>query len=385
MVKKTLLIVLSLIMTICVVAQEPDPSHLRHETIFGALTYQIHSNKSVLRPGSTSSWSLNNAAGEIYMDGEILPRNKGILGTVDATFYAVPANGYDFYCWEYHFNSSDGKHPTDTVISHNRTIYVDGLNEADHACFYLTAVFKKKYTISVDHTVGGSVSNTGITLYAGEDYTVRAIPNSNYEFIRWEINNGTTTTYSSNPNLTLSFVLKNYSITAVFAIKRYNISVSTSSSVRGTVNGGGLKTYGTSCHVSATPKSGWKFLCWKDSDGNQVSDNPNLTFTVTGSRTLIAYFERKSIRPSLDKGGINSSDNTLTDNGNIKLFPNPTTGLLTIEADDIQRIEVINMEGRTVATFSNEKYIDICHLPSGIYVIRITRAANTEQHRIVKK
>ena len=70
----------------------------------------------------------------------------------------------------------------------------------------------------------------------------------------------------------------------------------------------------------------------------------------------------------------------------LTLYPNPTTGKLTIEADeDVQRVDVFDYTGRCVASFEKQTVINLSHLPSGLYTLRVTLPDRTEVHRVVKQ
>ena len=69
----------------------------------------------------------------------------------------------------------------------------------------------------------------------------------------------------------------------------YNIKVSANPSNGGTVSGGGSYNSGQSCTVRATANSGYTFWKWTE-NGTQVSTDANYTFTVNGSRNLVAVF-----------------------------------------------------------------------------------------------
>lgn len=68
-----------------------------------------------------------------------------------------------------------------------------------------------------------------------------------------------------------------------------NITVSANPSNGGTVSGGGTYNSGQSCTVRATANSGYTFWKWTE-NGTQVSTDANYTFTVNGSRNLVAVF-----------------------------------------------------------------------------------------------
>ena len=57
----------------------------------------------------------------------------------------------------------------------------------------------------------------------------------------------------------------------------------------GTVTGAGTFFFSQSCTVTATPNEGYVFLNWME-DGEVVSSDATYTFTVEGSRNLVAHF-----------------------------------------------------------------------------------------------
>ena len=56
----------------------------------------------------------------------------------------------------------------------------------------------------------------------------------------------------------------------------------------------------------------------------------------------------------------------------IKVYPNPTTGAVTILGEDIAEVQVYNMLGQTVATFGRSNTLELSDLPKGIYLLRLT-------------
>ena len=69
----------------------------------------------------------------------------------------------------------------------------------------------------------------------------------------------------------------------------------------------------------------------------------------------------------------------------IAVYPNPTTGKLTVEGADIQRIEVYDNCGRRVAEYRNGGDIDLSSFVSGIYNLRIITDDGISVKKVVKK
>lgn len=72
-------------------------------------------------------------------------------------------------------------------------------------------------------------------------------------------------------------------------------------------------------------------------------------------------------------------------NGNeINVFPNPTTGMVNIDAEGLNRVEVLDMTGRTVLT-SNATTVDMSNLSNGVYMFRVVTDNGTSLKKVVKR
>ena len=75
----------------------------------------------------------------------------------------------------------------------------------------------------------------------------------------------------------------------------------------------------------------------------------------------------------------------IAESDNITLYPNPTSGKLTIVADDIEKVEVFDQSGRIAATFKDTNEIDIHNLPTGAYTLHITLHNGSAVKRVIKQ
>ncbi len=75
-------------------------------------------------------------------------------------------------------------------------------------------------------------------------------------------------------------------------------------------------------------------------------------------------------------------DNELQDN--VKLYPNPTTGIVHITLPDFQESEiaVYDLFGKVVFQAENQASIDISHLPKGFYVVEVTYQGNIWRKKV---
>ena len=78
-------------------------------------------------------------------------------------------------------------------------------------------------------------------------------------------------------------------------------------------------------------------------------------------------------------------ENSETNNAFAVIHPNPTTSLITITGENLQRAEVLNMLGqriRGVPGKGDELHIDMAALPAGVYFVSIT---DEEGRKCVRK
>lgn len=69
----------------------------------------------------------------------------------------------------------------------------------------------------------------------------------------------------------------------------------------------------------------------------------------------------------------------------VTVYPNPTRGQLTISAENVIKVEVLDIVGRTVATFENTNTFDISNLGTGAYTLRISLPQGVTVRKVVKK
>ena len=85
---------------------------------------------------------------------------------------------------------------------------------------------------------------------------------------------------------------------------------------------------------------------------------------------------------------LNISENTIA-KLRINIYPNPTTGIVTISNEDnltIDKIEILDILGKTVATKTeNTSQIDISHLSNGIYIFKIYSGETVSIKKIIKE
>ena len=98
-------------------------------------------------------------------------------------------------------------------------------------------------------------------------------------------------------------------------------------------------------------------------------DDINLDFTTVG----------KSIANDESLFNMNADLN------NITIYPNPTTGMLHIDAVDVQKVECYNQMGQLVGVYNNVNELNVSELSNGIYMLRITMPQGVTMRKVVKR
>ena len=68
----------------------------------------------------------------------------------------------------------------------------------------------------------------------------------------------------------------------------------------------------------------------------------------------------------------------------ISFFPNPTKSKVTFN-QAIERIELIDLAGKTLRTYENESEINIEQLPAGVYYLRLTNNEKQTLRKLIKE
>ena len=210
--------------------------------------------------------SSNPAAGGTTSGGGTF--NFGTSVTVVAT----PNTGYTFANWTENGVSVSTNASYTFTLSGNRTLVAN-----------FTPI---PYTVSLSsNPVAGGTTKGGGTFNFGTSDTVTATPNTGYTFANWTDNGVSVSTNASY----IFTITGNRTLVANFTPISYVVTLSANPAAGGTTSGGGTYNFGTSVTVNATPNPGYTFTNWTD-NGVSVSTNASYTFTVTGNRTLIAFF-----------------------------------------------------------------------------------------------
>lgn len=104
----------------------------------------------------------------------------------------------------------------------------------------------------------------------------------------------------------------------------------------------------------------------------------NISFTET-----IPVFQVSTLNPVSPApcyAAVDPSDLPLS----VSVYPNPSTGIFYVEGGGPnQRLEIIDLSGRSVTTFVNSTFFDLTGYPDGVYFVRIYAEAFSTVHKII--
>ncbi len=359
-------------------------------------TYNIRLSANPMLAGTVSG-------GGTFQEGE----------TCTAT--ASPNNGYNFVNWTENGNVVSTNASYSFTVTGNRMLVANFQAQS----FTITA--------TADPVNGGTITGGGTFNY-GQSCTLTATPATGYTFVNWTKNGQQVST-----NATYTFVVtESATYVAHFQLQSFTISLSANPADAGTVTGDGTYDYGTSCTVIATPNQRSIFENWTE-NGIVVSTEASYTFTVTGNRNLVANFGMPMIEitatvdpeeaANITGAGIYEYGATVTliltrnedwafrnwtedgievstdmaytfiatENRNLvahfeytegigessiaaKVYPNPTSGEITLEGEGINHVRIVNAYGQTVynANVEGEQvHINLSQMGKGIYMMHI--------------
>ena len=138
--------------------------------------------------------------------------------------------------------------------------------------------------------------------------------------------------------------------------------------IGGKATGDGLYNPGQKARLQAVPETGWKFSGWYNDDV-KISDSLNFDFTVNEDDNIVGLFTQST--------GISDADVK----NNIRIYPNPTKGLINIAVDgglrdDLSKVVVTAMDGRMVydampASVGGQYTVDLSSRHAGTYLLTL--------------
>ena len=121
-------------------------------------------------------------------------------------------------------------------------------------------------------------------------------------------------------------------------------------------------------------------------EDNTVFPYPNIATLTVPCGTLEAYSSATSFWNMFFAGRIEEDCSGLEDAefAELSVYPNPTRGKVTF-SQAIEKIEVIDLSGKTLQTYENANEINIEALPAGVYHLRLTIGDKTTTRKVIKE
>ncbi len=150
----------------------------------------------------------------------------------------------------------------------------------------------------------------------------------------------------------------------------YTISATSADGMQGSVTGAGDYAEDVEVELTASPQAGYQFVNWTV-DGIEVSTDAVYTFVATEDITLVANFDLASAIGDEQVEGL-------------RVYPNPTTGLLNINVTEQATVQVYDISEKQVL---NQPLVngqlDVRHLAKGIYILKIVRAQQVDTLKFI--
>ena len=371
----------------------------------------------------TITTSSNPAAGGSTSGGGSYEEGKSV------TITATANSGYTFKNWTENGAQVSTNASYQFTVNKNRT---------------LVANFEKNvnsYTIttSSNPAAGGTTSGGGKYEY-NNAVTVKAKANTGYTFSKWtengiEVSKELNYTFlaTNNRNLIANFEQNSQN--------SYVVTLISNPAEGGVTNGSGSYEDGKDVKITATPNKGYEFINWTE-NGSVVTNEQNYTFTISGNRTLVANFQKKtySVITSVDpieagtttgdgeflfgsvvtvtvssnfgyefkgwseKGKIVSKDSVYQfkiesdrnlvakfDLHPITMYPNPFEDfiLLNTDIESIEKVQFFDLTGRLLAELegnkSTEFKVNTSMLWRGRYLLKVFTDKRTVGYIVVRK
>ena len=278
-----------------------------------------------------------NLLSEPYSEELVLMRGYTITATADerygtvkgaggyeegstVTLVAEAFTGYHFDHWE-----ENGKKVEGAGATYSFTANADRRLEAIFAI--------NTYRLTLLTEGQGAVVSPGTTFNHNDRVRLEAVADEGYVFKGYYLGtaNGT---LLSNEAIYIFNILSDMQVTAVFEKGKVNIdaSVAEISEGMGSVSGGGLKEFGSTVELVATPFPYCNFVAWIEGR-DTVSYEPTYTFTAQKNRILKALFIQEthtvSVVSNIPGAGIVSGGgrySAAASNTTIILKAEPNTG-----------------------------------------------------------
>ena len=84
------------------------------------------------------------------------------------------------------------------------------------------------------------------------------------------------------------------------------------------------------------------------------------------------------------------SDNTVLipenpDSHTVIIYPNPTTGLLIVDGETVNKVELLNISGEIIAVYTHHKKVDLASFSSGTYLVKVYYQNGSKIFKVIRQ
>ena len=116
---------------------------------------------------------------------------------------------------------------------------------------------------------------------------------------------------------------------------------------------------------------------------NSHSYGVSPTFSSSASQIFVPAHSYAIISNMADPSGV---EDVITDkNTSISIYPNPATDYINVSTDEVNEINVYSLTGAIVARSTNSTTVDVSHLSTGNYIVRIVTPNGVSTSKLIKK
>ncbi len=221
-------------------------------------------------------------------NGSVDPSGTQKVGASGINVTATADNGYKFKQWSYTAGAKANPLYTETTFvtaTGNGTV---------------TASFEEilyDITITSNNAAYGDVNPKSAEAGIATTVNIEATPVDGYEFVNWTAPSGITLANANSASTTITKATANGTVSATFQEKKYAITITSNYNNKGTVSPTSQNVgQHTPVQITATPKTGYRFVNWTAPAGILITNpnSPTTTITATQAGTVTANFEEKT-------------------------------------------------------------------------------------------
>ena len=141
--------------------------------------------------------------------------------------------------------------------------------------------------------------------------------------------------------------------------------------------------------LSANKPNVW---AWTFEGGTPVSStqqNPAVSYSVPGTYRVTLKATNSIGNNSITKESyiIVATGSGIEDDGAdaVLIYPNPARDMLNIICKDDFAVRLVDLDGRTIYTGSNNRQIDMTAIKSGMYILEIKTGGKISKHKIIRE